>query len=55
MAIKIIREPDVHVTEGELSRYQQEYQRAFSYYAGPLPTFEEFVRRKQAQKNERFG
>ena len=44
MAIKIIEEPDIHLTDGELHRYRQEYDRAMSYYAGPRPTLEEWIR-----------
>lgn len=50
MAIKIVKEPDVHVTEGELARYREEYQKAFSHYAGPKVTLEEFIRMKQGQR-----
>lgn len=50
MAIKIIGEPDVHVTQGDLERYREEYQKAFSHYAGPRVTLEEFIRRKQRER-----
>lgn len=53
MSIKIIKEPDIHVTEGELQRYQEEYQSAYSMYCGPIPTLEEYIRmRKKQKKNE---
>lgn len=42
--IKIIKEPDVHLTEAELARYRDEYRRAYQFYSGtPLP-FESWVR-----------
>lgn len=47
MSIKIIKQPDVYVTEGELARYMQEYQQAFMFHAGPKPTLEEFVRSRK--------
>ena len=52
MAIKIIREPDVHVTDGDLARYSKQFRQDYSYYSGPLPTFEEYVRRKEQQKRD---
>ncbi len=50
MAIRIINEPDVYLTETELSRLRYEYQKAYQYYVGPVPTFEQFVRKQQSQK-----
>lgn len=50
MGIKIVKEPDVHVTEGELERYRDEYQKSFSHYAGPRVTLEEFIRGKQRER-----
>lgn len=47
MTIKVIKEPDVYLTEAELRRLRYEYDRAFSYYSGPVPSFEEFVRTRQ--------
>lgn len=47
MGIRIIHVPDVEVTEGELARYQQEYQKAFMFYAGPVPTLAEYIRQRQ--------
>lgn len=44
MAIKIIKEPDIHITSGDLARYREEYDRAMMYYAGPRPTLEEWIR-----------
>lgn len=52
MAIKIVREPDVHVTEGELERYRYEYERAMAMYAGPPITLEEFIRRRRGEDSE---
>lgn len=53
MSIKIIKEPDVHVTEGELARYRAEYERVMSYYAGPPITLEEFIRGRKARDSAR--
>jgi hypothetical protein len=47
MAIKIIDEPDIHLTAGEHARLQREWQKACAYTVNP-PTFEDFVRRKKA-------
>lgn len=50
MSIKITDDPDVCVTAAELARYTDEYQRAFMFYCGTVPTLAEFIRRKQTQK-----
>lgn len=50
MSIKIIEEPDVHVTEGELRRYRDEYRRSYMHYVGTPPTLEEFIRYRRAQQ-----
>lgn len=47
MAIKIVKEPDVHLTEDEVSRYKQSYQQDFMFYCGPVPSFEAYCRRKK--------
>ena len=52
MTIKIIKEPDLYLTEAEMNYYRQEYQRAFTHYAGNLPTFEEFVRSRKHHEKE---
>jgi hypothetical protein len=49
MAIHIVHEPDVQVTESELARYKEEYRKFCSYYAGTPPTLEEFIRQSQEQ------
>lgn len=49
MAIKIIDEPDIRLTQGELHRYRDEYDKAMQYYAGPRPTLEEWIRSRQAE------
>ena len=50
MTIKIIKQPDVHVTESELARYQDEYQQAYMFFAGTPPTLEEFIRRTKTRR-----
>jgi hypothetical protein len=52
MTIKIIEEPAVHVTAGDLARYREDYQRDYSMYCGPLPTLEEYIRRRQARDGQ---
>jgi SH3-like domain-containing protein len=55
VAIEIIKEPTVHVTEGELARYTEDYQRDHMFYAGPLETLEEYIRRRQQQDKDGNG
>lgn len=52
MAIKITEEPDVHVTGDELTRYRYDYNKGFSMYCGPVPTFEQYVRSRKAREEE---
>lgn len=47
MSIKIDKLPDVRVTEGELARYTEDYQRDHMFYSGPRPSLEEYIRRRQ--------
>lgn len=55
MAIKISDEkPDVVVTESELRRYKDEYQKAFMFYAGTPPSLEEFIRRQRTPLKDRI-
>ncbi|MDE2472264.1 MAG: hypothetical protein KGL35_26910 [Bradyrhizobium sp.] len=49
MAIKITKEPDIYVTEGELERYRDEYNKCMAHYAGPRITLEEFIRNRQRE------
>ncbi len=44
MTIKIIRQPDLHMTASELARYRHEYEKAFAFYSGAPPDFEDWVR-----------
>lgn len=52
MSIKIIDQPDVHVTVNELHRYKHDYEKAYMFYAGPIPSLEEFIR-QQKQRDSR--
>lgn len=52
MAINIIKEPDVNVTEGDLARYRAEYESFMRYYAGPPITLEEYIRRQRTRRRE---
>jgi L-amino acid N-acyltransferase YncA len=55
MAIRIKdQKPDVVVTESELRRYRDEYQKAFMFYSGTPPTLEEFIRRQQKPLKDRM-
>lgn len=47
MSIRIIHEPEIHITAGDLARYRSEYEKAFSYHCGPRPTLEEYIRNRQ--------
>jgi hypothetical protein len=49
MAIRIIREPDIHLTAGELARLRREYDDFMRHYCGVM-TFEEFVRNRRPRK-----
>lgn len=53
MAIVVTKEPDIHVSEGDLNRFRQKYQKAFSMYCGEQPTLEEFIKREIAERKER--
>jgi hypothetical protein len=46
MGIRVTKQPDVHVTEGELARYRREWQKACAYTVDP-PTLEDFIRGQQ--------
>jgi hypothetical protein len=50
MAIKIIDEGEVRVTADELTRYEEEYKKAYAYYAGIPPSLESFIRRRQKEE-----
>ena len=50
MAIKIINEPDIHLTSAELDRLLHEYQQSMRYYAGPPISFENWVRRRKSHE-----
>ena len=51
--IRIIKEPDVHLTEDEYRRLLAEYRQNFSFYAGTPPTFESWVRQRQQRQGGR--
>ena len=50
MAIKLITQPDIYLTASQLEWYRYEYQKAFSFYCGPRPDFEEWVAAQERQK-----
>ena len=43
MTIKIVKEPDVTLTQSEYNRYMDEYRKAFMFYCGTPPTFNAWV------------
>lgn len=48
MSIKIIDDqPDIYLTQAEYDRLMYEYRHAFTHYAGPIPSFENWVRGRQ--------
>lgn len=47
MSVKIIPDPDVFLTESEYARLLDEYNRAFSFYAGTPPTFASWVAQRR--------
>ena len=47
MTIHIIDEPDVYMTREEYTRLEHEYRQAFMFYAGPVPTFEQWVTQRR--------
>jgi hypothetical protein len=47
MPIIVKKEPDVHVTEGELARYMDAYRDAYGMYSGTPPSLEEYIRRQK--------
>lgn len=48
MAIKIIHEPDIHITAGDLARYRHDYDKFLGHYAGPPITLEEYIRARRS-------
>ena len=48
MSIKVISEPDIHVTAGALARYRHDYEKFMGHYAGPPITLEEYIRQRRA-------
>jgi hypothetical protein len=46
--IRIIEDegPDIFLTADEYARLKDEYQKAFMFYAGSPPTFEQWVRQR---------
>jgi hypothetical protein len=50
MAIKVIKQPDIHLTASELARYRYEYEQCFRMYCGSRPDFEEWVAEQERAK-----
>lgn len=51
MSVIVAKEPDVYVTANERAVYAFEYKRAFTHYAGPVPSFEEYIRQRQLEEH----
>ena len=45
MSIEIIKEAPIKLTAGEYHALRHQYDMAYMFYSGPIPTFEEYVRR----------
>ncbi len=43
MAIKVVKEPDIHLTQGEIERLRPEYRRSQMYTTQPV-SFETWLR-----------
>lgn len=50
MSIRVIKEPDVLVTEAELARYRHEHAEAMRYRAGPPVPLETYIRNRIASE-----
>jgi len=50
MAIKIVGEKDIELTQAEYNFYQSEYRKTYQFYSGVVPDFETFVRDRKNQK-----
>lgn len=48
MSIKVIKKPDVYVTEDELRQYRRDYERNNMYRVDP-PSFEDYVRARKRE------
>jgi hypothetical protein len=54
MSIKIVDEkPDVYLTQAERDRLMHLYSKAYTHYAGPPVSFEEFVRQTLERERAR--
>lgn len=51
MTIRIIKEPDVHVTEADLARYRKEHDEFHRHYGAPIP-FETYVRQREEARKQ---
>lgn len=46
MTIRLVTEPDIHLTQSEFERYRREWERMAMFMVDP-PSFEEFVRTRK--------
>lgn len=53
MSIRVLPEADVYVSQEELERLQYEYRQAMSYRAGPVPSFETWVKQHKLGEKEK--
>ncbi len=53
--IKIQTEEDIVLTAEEYNRYFHQYREQMKFYAGPLKTFEQFVREQQSNYQQLNG
>lgn len=52
MPIHVTKTPDVHISPTEYRRLRADYERAFSFYSGTPPDFEEWAISKIGRKRE---
>lgn len=55
MPIKIIEKPNIYLTREEYDQLFYEYQRSFTHYAGPIPSFETWLIRKRNKEGRLNG
>lgn len=54
MAINIIKEKDIYVTEEELNKYREEYLTRYSMYVGSKPSLENYIKARKNDELEKY-
>ncbi len=52
MAIKIIKDNDISITESEYIEFRQKYDDNYRMWSGAIPTLEEFIKQQITKKIE---